>query len=450
MASRLARAIVAGVVLLLAIGLGTGAAATADESPWHARDAGGQVVVRLWFGYSSTCPHCHEAMPFVDELEERLPWLEVHRLRVDGPDAEAAVAKVEELAALAGERFQYVPAFLYAGRLVVGWDDASTTGAEMEAGLRAYRESLEEPNRSGQPGAPGGLAPESAGGESDGRTSVDIPLLGEVDAAGASLPLLAVVLGGLDAFNPCALSILLFLMSVLAGTGDRRRMALIGGIFVAVSGLVYFVLMAAWLNAFLIFGALRWVTVVAGVAAVAAALINLKDHVWFRRGISLQLPESAKPSVFGRILDIPEQARLRVMVLTTVLVAAVANTYEMLCTGGFPVVFTRVLTLSELPTPVYYGYLALYALIYVVPPALIVTAFVLTLGSRGVSVREARDLKLLSGLLMLGFGVLLLSAPELLGDLVATLGLFGGAILLWLVIVGAERIRSRQAHPASG
>lgn len=430
-------------------GLAVRAASPAPDgsaSPWHHRADDGSPAIDLWFGYSSTCPHCREAEPFLDRLEAELPWLVVHRLQVNAPDSGPAVARLDELARLVGESFEYVPTFLFAERIVVGWDSEVTTGAAIDAALTAYRARLlADPGTSHDPGAV--TEPERVPG-SPTDTTVSLPLLGRIDAAQTSLPLLAVVLGGLDAFNPCALAVLLFLLSVLAGTRDRRRMVLVGGIFVAVSGLAYFVFMAAWLNVFLIFGALRWVTIAAGIAAVAAALINLKDHFWFRRGISLQLPESAKPAVFGRILDISESTRLRAMILTTVLVAVVANAYEMLCTGGFPVVFTRVLTLQELPAPAYYAYLALYCLVYVTPPALMVLLFVTTLGSRGLSVREARDLKLLSGLLMLGFGLLLLLAPDLLTDLGATVALFGGAILTWLLIVILGRLAGgRSASP---
>lgn len=423
----------------------TAASPGPDEttSPWHHRADDGSLAIDLWFGYSSTCPHCREAEPFLDRLEEELPWLVVHRLQVNAPDSGPAIAHLDELARLVGESFEYVPTFLFAERIVVGWDSDLTTGVTIDAALTAYRASLlGDPGTSDDPGA---VTEPDGGPGTPADTTVSLPLLGPIDASQASLPVLAVVLGGLDAFNPCALAVLLFLLSVLAGTRDRRRIVLVGGIFVAVSGLAYFVFMAAWLNVFLIFGALRWVTIAAGMAAVAAALINLKDHFWFRRGISLQLPESARPAVFGRILDISESTRLRAMILTTVLVAVVANAYEMLCTGGFPVVFTRVLTLQELPAPAYYAYLALYCLVYVTPPALMVLFFVMTLGSRGLSVREARDLKLLSGLLMLGFGLLLLLAPDLLTDLGATVALFGGALLTWLLMVVLGRLAGRRS-----
>jgi hypothetical protein len=411
----------------------------ASSASWHHLDPAGEPVVHLWFGYSSTCPHCRDAAPFVEALDAR-PWIEVVWLQVDGPDADAAVATVSRLADTIGQRFEAVPTFLFGGRMLVGWADAETTGERLEAGLEAYREHVRIATA---PAAPIMTAPPA-----EGDTSIGLPLAGEVDAATLSLPLLAVVLGGLDAFNPCALAVLLFLLGILAGSRDRRRMLLIGAVFVGVSGVVYFALMAAWLNAFLVVGALRWVTLLAGVAAVVAALINIKDHVWFRRGASLTLPERAKPQLFGRILDLSDETRLRVLLATTVLVAAIANTYEMLCTGGFPVVFTRVITLADLSIPAYYGYLALYCLVYVVPAALIVTAFTLTLGSRSVSEREARDLKLLSGLLMLGFGSLLLLAPDRLMDLGTTVGLFAGVILAWIVIVAVERwiARDRVVH----
>lgn len=98
--------------------------------------------------------------------------------------------------------------------------------------------------------------------------SLDLPLIGRLDPAALSLPVLTVTLAGLDAFNPCAFFVLLFLLSLLVQAGDRWRMLLIGGVFVFCSGLVYFVFVAAWLNVFLLVGELRIITMLAGVLAV--------------------------------------------------------------------------------------------------------------------------------------------------------------------------------------
>lgn len=431
--------VIALALLLPAIRPATGFAQTDDGAPWWHPAADGSPVVDLWVGYSSTCPHCAAAHPRVEAMDEELDWLEVHWLQVNGDGVEAQVELLQRLAALTGESITGVPAFLAAGQLMTGWDETRSEPA-LRSLLEDYHSSLLEASG---PDATPGPTPRP-------DTIVSIPGAGEVDAATISLPLLAITLGGLDAINPCALSVLLFLMSVLAGTRDRRRMLVIGGAFVAVSGLVYFALMAAWLNAFQAFGTLRIVTVIAGIAAVAAALINLKDHLGVAMGPSLVIPRAARPAIFTRLMDLSEATAMRVLIPATVLVAAVVNLYEMLCTGGFPVVFTRVLTLDEVPQLASYAYLALYCFVYVLPALAIVLLFTVTLGSRGVTVDEARNLKLLSGLLMLGFGLMLLLAPDLLTDLGATLGLLGGAIAVWLTVLLLERLVHRGGHHRPG
>jgi hypothetical protein len=188
---------------------------------------------------------------------------------------------------------------------------------------------------------------------------------------------------------------------------------------------------------------LRAVTLVAGAAAVVVGLINIKDFGWFRRGPSLVIPDAAKPAIFGRIVEVSASVALPALVGTAVLVATTAAAYEMLCTGGFPVVFTRVLTLADLPTPAYYAYLGLYVAVYVLPMLAIVGAVAITLGTRSVSIDEARRLKLLSGLLMVGVGAMLLLAPERLSDLTWTLVLFLGAGATWAILVFLDRTRRR-------
>ncbi len=96
-------------------------------------------------------------------------------------------------------------------------------------------------------------------------------------------------------------------------------------------------------------------------------------------------------------------------------------------------VYTRLLTLADLPVAARYGYLAAYNLIYVVPLALIVVVFARTLGARKLTEREGRLLKLMSGLMMLGLGALLLFAPDLVSRVGIAFGLMAVAVgLTWL------------------
>jgi hypothetical protein len=257
------------------------------------------------------------------------------------------------------------------------------------------------------------------------------------------MPVLTLVLAGLDAFNPCAFFVLLFLLSLMVHARSRARMALVGGVFVLFSGLVYFVFMAAWLNLFLLVGYLPLVTVAAGLVAVFFGLVNVKDFLWLKRGISLSIPEQAKPGLYQRMRNLVGAPNLSSMLAATVALALAANAYELLCTAGFPLVFTRTLTLSDLSTPVYYGYLALYNAVYVLPLLAIVIVFVVTLGARKLKEDEVRVLKLLSGLMMLGLGLVLLLAPGALSDPLTALALIAAALVLTALLIWIARRTNR-------
>ena len=198
---------------------------------------------------------------------------------------------------------------------------------------------------------------------------------------------------------------------------------------------IYFVFMAAWLNVFLLFGKVAYITAIAGIVSIIIALINIKDFFLFREGISLSIPDAAKPKLFERMRGLLKASSFSSIIVGTVVLAIAANTYELFCTAGFPMVFTRILTLHHLPATAYYGYLVLYNIIYVIPLALIVGAFSLTLGRRHLSEYEGRVLKLVSGMMMLALGCILVWKPELLNNLIASIAVLAVSIAISALIV---------------
>ena len=396
-------------LLLLVV---AGPAAALEEAPWYGTDAAGRPVVELYFFWSERCPHCLEARPFVRRLADEHDWLRLHEREVSGSAENARLYQL--MAGRVGRQAQSVPGFLFCRSMLVGYEDAATTGAQL-------RDLLDECHR------------RLLAGEAAPR--VVAPEMPEV-ARGRSLAAVTVMLAGLDAFNPCAFFVLLFLLSILVHARSRARMFLVGGVFVLFSGLFYFAFMAAWLNLFLLVGGMGVVTAAAGALAVVLAGVNIKDYLRPGRGPSLSIPDGAKPGLFQRMQGLLRARRLPALLAGTVALAAAANSYELLCTAGFPMVFTRILTLQGLGTFQYYLYLLFYNLIYVLPLALIVVVFVLTLGRRKLGEREGRLLKLLSGLMMLGLGVALLWAPESLARVSTALALVSAALagtgIAWL------------------
>jgi thiol-disulfide isomerase/thioredoxin len=430
-------------LLLGATVAGAGPDPKSDEF-WYGATADGTPTVRLYYFFSPTCPHCQAAAPFIDELKARWPWLEVQKYSVK--DNRANARFYYETALSLGTKALSVPGFVFCRQVLIGYDTAETTGAEIARALETcHQRLLDEGIRtmSATPapsGTPGTDAPQTPVMDDRAGTTVNLPFVGMVDVKAFSLPVLTVVLAGMDAFNPCAFFVLLFLLSLLVHAKSRTRMAIVGGTFVLFSGLVYFVFMAAWLNVFLIAGELRIITVIAGLLALTVAALNIKDFFWFKEGPSLSIPESAKPGLFKRMRGIVATGNLGPMLASTVLLAIVANSYELLCTAGFPMVYTRVLTLAELETWQYYAWLALYNLIYVIPLLAIVIVFVKTMGARKLSESEGRILKLVSGFMMLGFGLMLLAAPQWLTNPLAS-------ILVLVVAVGAALVAAKFVRP---
>ena len=389
---------------------------SAEDPVWRTPGTGSPQV-HLYFFWSSTCPHCREARPVIETMAQDNPWLVLHSGNII--DDREQLHHYQEMAASLGQQAQSVPGFFICGRMFVGWDK---TG-EMSRALLQTAERCRDEGLTDTP-------------------EPDISLPGGIQADNYSLPLFTLVIAGLDAFNPCAFFVLLFLLSLLVNAHSRRRMLLVGGAFVLISGLLYFIFMAAWLNLFLLIGSLSWINLAAGLLAVAIGLFGIKDFWFSLRGPSLSIPENAKPKLFSRMRNLLSAERFPMLLLGTVLLAIVANSYELLCTAGFPMVYTRVLTLHQLSGTEYYLYLALYNFIYVIPLLLIVAAFVITLGGRKLTLNEGRLLKLLSGMMMLGLGVVLLVKPDLLSNLWTGVGLL---ILAVLVTVLARAWIKKQA-----
>jgi hypothetical protein len=414
---------------------------------WHGTAADGTPTVRLYYFFSPTCPHCQAAKPFLAELERDNPWLEVKRYSVK--DHRGNSRFYFDTAKSLGVEALSTPGFVFCRQVVIGYDSAETTGKQLADALTGCHErlladpgALDTATAGANADSSGAGTPVSSAEERAG-TTVNLPFAGTVDAKALSLPVLTVVLAGMDAFNPCAFFVLLFLLSLLVHAKSRTRMAIVGGTFVLFSGLVYFVFMAAWLNVFLIAGELRVITFVAGLIALLVAVLNIKDYFWFKAGPSLSIPDAAKPGLFKRMREVVTEGNMGPMLVGTVLLAIVANSYELLCTAGFPMVYTLTLTKGhDLATWQYYAWLAAYNVIYVIPLLAIVVVFTKTMGARKLSEAEGRVLKLISGFMMLGFALVLLFAPAMMTNPVVSIG------VLVVAVVGAIAL-ARITKPAT-
>lgn len=356
-------------------------------SPVVAEDAGAALACDTLVVYvREGCPHCRDAKAYLGELRGRLP-----QLRVEFRDVRRDPAARAELEALSRSRHigqPGVPTFTFCDELLVGFDGAQSTGALIEDVLTGRRASIRE-----------GMV-------------ADIPVVGEISPAMLGLPVFTVIVGLVDGFNPCAMWVLLFLLSLLVHVRSRARILMVAGTFVLMSGAVYYAFMAAWLNVFMIIGYSRSLQLGLGVLALVVGTIHIKDFFFLHRGISLSIPESAKPTLYERARRVVRAENLFAAICGVTVIAILVNFVELLCTAGLPALYTQVLSYYPLDTFSYYGYLFLYILAYVADDSVMVAIAVATLGQRRLQEREGRWLKLLSGAVICVLGALLVLAPD--------------------------------------
>jgi thiol-disulfide isomerase/thioredoxin len=379
---------------------------------------------RLYYFSATNCSHCQEYGPRLYALAANYPGIAL--IELDIWLDRAAFKLLLDLLATHGETLAGTPTVLLGDHLWVGLDDLSLVEIEAAIAGCLERGCPDAMARLAGPVVPPTPPPVAAAADEP----LKLPLLGAVDPRGVSLPLATVVLGLLDSVNPCAFFVLLFLLSLMVHAHSRARMLTVGVVFVTFSGLIYFLFMAAWLNLFLATGGIDLVTTLAGVVALGIGALNVKDYLAIRHGPSLSIPERVKPSLYQRVRNLVQAAGYPSLLAGTVLLAIAANSYELLCTAGLPMVFTRILTLQELPVWQYYAYLAGYNAVYVTPLLIIVIVFALTLNTHRLSEQEGRILKLFSGVMMAMMGLVLLLAPTLLSSLRGTAGLLLAALLL--------------------
>lgn len=241
---------------------------------------------------------------------------------------------------------------------------------------------------------------------------IDVPVLGRLNASQLGMPLFTLAIGLVDGFNPCAMWVLLFLLSILVNLKDRRRIMAIAGSFVVVSGLAYFAFMAAWLNVFMLIGYLRPIQIGLALLAIVIGSIHVKDFFAFKQGVSLSIPESAKPGIYARVRRIVTAEHLAGAVVGAVTLAILVNIIELLCTAGLPALYTNILTQQGYSSSVKYAYLGLYIAAYMFDDSLMVLIVVMTLSKRKLQEGQGRWLKLLSGAAILLLGVVMLFRPD--------------------------------------
>ncbi|MBN1585508.1 hypothetical protein JW899_04040 [Candidatus Uhrbacteria bacterium] len=391
------------------------------------------AAVNAYFFFGDGCPHCaREAQFLAGEFHSEFPEVNVYGFEIYN-HSENVVA-LQAISERLGIRVDGVPILIVGDREFIGYANGFTSDSIRErvreclsggcpdsvaaiVGLEAPEALPPETETAGDgdslaSGDPEGTLPVvETGGDTPKGQAIRLPILGEIDAGDVSLPVLAVIMGILDGFNPCATWVLLFLISLLLGIGDRRRRWLLGSVFIVASASVYFLFMSAWLNLILFLGMVAGVRMAIGLLALAGGGYSLKEFLTNRGSGCRIVGDEKRRKVFGRLRAAIGQNSLWVAMCGIIALAFAVNLVELLCSAGLPAVFTQVLAMNEMAGWMHYAYILIYITFFMIDDLILFFVAMVTLEMVGITTKYARVSRLVGGLLMLAIGLMLIFRP---------------------------------------
>jgi glutaredoxin len=397
--------IVAAAFMLIAVSI---PAAHAEPPP--------QVTAYIF--WQSGCPYCAAAKNTLEEIREtRHAAVGIDAIELDGSPAD------DKLYETVLRRFQVdqavVPVVVIGERHFVGYADRGRSAGEYQraidhcllAGCRDVVAGL----RSAPAGGSTGPVQHSTGEPAPfGSYEITIPVLGKLDLATLSLPALTVLLAAIDGFNPCAMWVLVFLIGLLLGLEDQRRMWLLGAVFLLTTAVMYFAVMAAWFNLVMVLGATSWLRIGIAALAIGAGLLFLRDF-WTRPTAACRVVRpQRRRKMMDALRSVVSQNQLIWSLAGIAVVAVAVNLVELACSAGVPAVYTQILAMNQLSGGSYYFYLALYIAVFMLDDVAIFVTAMVALRVTGLTSSYARYSHLLGGMLLLAIGAIMLLRPELL------------------------------------
>ena len=350
--------------------------------------------IEINFFYSAICPHCAEEKEFLKDLGEKYPEIEVKEYEV--------FYNIENQKILNDfyEKYQvpergWVPVTFTPTKYFIGFNEQISRDIE-----NCLKECLGE-------------------GETVSQKTKFL-FFGEIDISKMSLPVLTVTLGAIDGLNPCAMWILLFLIVLLINTRSRKRMILIGGTFILASGIVYFLILSAWLNLFLAISYINLTRIIIGIFALGVGIWQIRNFIKFRPGVckvtdgKSGLGDKIKNGLKNRAERLVSSSLTLGILGGIIILALGVNLIEFFCSAGLPATFTRILALNQLSALNYYLYILLYTFVFMLDDLIIFSLAAITFSRIGFTEKYNYWATLIGGLIILTLGILLLFKPEIL------------------------------------
>lgn len=374
-------------------------------------------LVNIYLFHSYTCKHCKEEIKLLDELEKEYDNIKVYKYEVNENGNGELLKNISEIM---GSKVTGTPYTIIGNKVFSGYDYENSKGR--------FKGAIEYYSKYGYEDKVGeyiSSIPLPSYEVKDTDLDVDeyindyisykvkLPLIGEVKLKNLTLPLVTVVIGFADGFNPCAMWVLLFLISMLIGMKDKKRMWILGSTFLLTSALIYLIFMMSWLNLANLLISVVWVRVIIAIVSLVGGIINLRGYIKHRKVSGCDVVDDKKRNkIITRIKKFTTEKNFWLAILEVIVLAISVNVVELACSAGLPVMFIEILSLNNLTAIEEIIYIVLYMLFFLLDDFVIFVIAMTTLSLTGVSSKYGNLSKLIGGILMLLIGLLLMFKPE--------------------------------------
>lgn len=362
------------------------------------------------------CPHCKAEMDYLDTIKDKYTNLEVKEYEVWYDDDNASLlTKVESYFNI---KRSGVPTTIIGNTVIQGYQNESSTGKKIERAINFYEENdykdivkeIKDGTATKNTKKSDKFQEEET--KLDKETSVKAPIVGNVNLKDVSLLTSAIILGLIDGFNPCAMWILLFLISALIGMKDRKRMWTLGLTFLITSGLVYMLIMLSWISIAVKITTIVWIRNIIAIIALIGAILNLKSFIKSKNSGCEIVDSKKRKNIFSKIKKFTSEKSFILAFFGIIGLAISVNLVELACSAGLPLIFTELLAINNVSGFIKFIYIGIYIIFFLIDDIIVFTISMYTMKATGISTKYGKYSHLIGGLIMLLIGLLLIIKPE--------------------------------------
>ena len=375
-----------------------------------------EITINLF--YSSTCPHCAAEKEFLNEYikENRNVKVELYEVTENEDNAKL----LDDVKETLGSINNYVPYTVIGEIGLTGYSDSIKNQIIHFVDKYQTEEYYDLVSKVKKEGKAIDLTKEDDTKEVDNKKeaeeTIKLPIIGEVAKSKVSLPVAAIIIGFIDGFNPCAMWILIFLISMLLSIKDKKRRIGLGIIFLISSGIVYMLFMGAWLTIILSTIQIKMIQKLIGLVAIIGAIWNLYSYIKSKnQDVGCEVTdENKRRKMMMKIKKYVSEKSFIIAALGLIGLSFSVNLVEFACSAGWPVVFTELLALHNLDSLSYFINILIYIIFYMIDDIVVFIIAMLTLEVTGISNKYNKYSHLIGGILMLIIGLLMLFKPSIL------------------------------------